>query len=1343
MAKKGPFKDLAWGRLNSGKTSKTKVKRSNASHQRTGLMSQLKQVAEESAIPKNKPTGAQKGIVLHVYKTDPAAAGGSSWMTSWYDEILGVPKPETVKMKVRIPTLHAGIPAPEEYGCGSSSGKHWFWINMHPTYYASSQDIEMPECGDVVMVDNESETVTATVVTRENNPIKKGGSCPPSEAFPPTTDTTAEGAEGDAMGGEEVSALPVNPFGLPADCDFDCMVDFMSSISTLPPLAPGRNPDGSLNPIASPFDKKGIFIGRDSLSSGDMPTPLMSLVRALWADLKYVVFECVEQTSGKTYKVDRDLLNIYARMFAMGGIQVYVSGTPYPGQASKFVEYMVDTATDIGAKGMVMAPSWGYLSPGNKNKYARQAQYLTNSMMRAAKAAHIQLGFTNPWIPSAEYTVATVDGEEGSVSIRYKDSFPYSCFTNVDWSICQVLSRNGRSAVEVNESTGEVTLLSHRGSNAMEEADFVQALRDYIDMGFKNIVPAFGAMGHGYEDYRVSRQKPPGRMREELDFLAATQVPSVIGEVADSPTASSFLPAAGMAQGGFTVQDWGSGYFGLELRCDDDDPDVRCLPPEETPWETLSEVIDTASDAADVLEDATGMSEFGDIGDALDTASDAVDKAEEVTSQIWPTFPPEDPIVKARVVNSVMWWDWLNAEKHTPCWKSTRWEVIKHFHRYSPIAMERAMEGGADVDGNFDVFTKKIQKAIEAIEAYNRIAEQNPSMQKTNLEAYMLAVQTAPVATTFEDGSTMESFGQAASAVAQSSGTELGYDGEGSTSGTTTEDYIDDYADEDAFFGSDPVEEETFLERSMREAAEREAAASGASSGATGTTQAASLDAYPPFPYIKFDAPVTGGDTGGYYPAHGDGSTRPRNYAVANRTPANINFVVIHTTAGSSQLAGGEVFCRAPSGTFGVSTHYGVNTGGWVYQFVKEKDIAHGNGGSTSNGDPPASQGNVRSVAGGQDKQPSGPNANGISIEITGNPKEEANQPGKWYTEEVYSNLALLVANICKRNQITVARTHIFGHDEMTMRKSDPGSLLQNPYPQGISYPYGGIDSAGTNHGPKGGEGYPGAGFRINSYSPNSAGVETFDWTKFMGLVEGFFNGSGTPLPPNSSFPAGAPGASGGGAGSMPGAPAGCAGGAGGAPGSAGGGTTPPGTPLSAAEIAQLGAFQGSWPSGGSPGVTSDMGQRNAPALPQPNDSGRTHGSSAHGGTDIVSFEPSSRGRDGTIPLFSIAAGTVTQASSCAITVEHANGLKTRYVHCHTVDVASGAQVTQGQVIGTMGNKCGSAGVHLHFEAYVNGTVQDPMSALGLQCNALAKSNSSQGIHCHPGNQNLDGNGPF
>ena len=72
------------------------------------------------------------------------------------------------------------------------------------------------------------------------------------------------------------------------------------------------------------------------------------------------------------------------------------------------------------------------------------------------------------------------------------------------------------------------------------------------------------------------------------------------------------------------------------------------------------------------------------IEEILDTVADVAD---EVTSQIFPTFPKPNPPIKAQVAWSVMWWDWLNAEENVPCWKSTRWEMIKNFHRYSPCLL--------------------------------------------------------------------------------------------------------------------------------------------------------------------------------------------------------------------------------------------------------------------------------------------------------------------------------------------------------------------------------------------------------------------------------------------------------------------------------------------------------------------------------------------------------------------------------------------------------------------------------------------------------------------------------
>ena len=82
-------------------------------------------------------------------------------------------------------------------------------------------------------------------------------------------------------------------------------------------------------------------------------------------------------------------------MFALGGMNVYISGTPYPGKATEYVKHMTKVATDLPVVGMVMTPSWGYLSPGNKDKYARQAKYVASQMKKAALANSLQIGFSN------------------------------------------------------------------------------------------------------------------------------------------------------------------------------------------------------------------------------------------------------------------------------------------------------------------------------------------------------------------------------------------------------------------------------------------------------------------------------------------------------------------------------------------------------------------------------------------------------------------------------------------------------------------------------------------------------------------------------------------------------------------------------------------------------------------------------------------------------------------------------------------------------------------------------------------------------------------------------------
>jgi murein DD-endopeptidase MepM/ murein hydrolase activator NlpD len=1327
---KGPFKDLAWGKLNSGKKNTTN--RAISGNQRTSLMSQLRQNTIDTATPKNKPSGPQKAIVLRV-DTESNKVPGTSWMKAWYKEILETDIPETIKIKGRIPTLHAGIPAPEKYGCDGSKGKHQFWINMHPTYYASSQNIEKPECGDAVIVSiangdpHSAGEILANVVTREaDGGLKKGGSCPPSAAGG-TAALDAKGGEGDAVGGEEVSNENVNPFMFPEDCDWDCMLEIMSSITTLSQVAPGRNPDGSLNTIAAPYNHKGMFISRGSLLDPKMPQPMAALKRALWANLGYVVMECVEQHAGdaRDRYAQKNVFMAYARMFQLGGIRVYVSGKPYPGKAAKFINTVVDYATLSGAKGIVMEPTWGYLSPGDKDKYSRQAEYLTSAMMKAGREYHLQVGFTNPWLPSATYTIAELDGEESTVAIRYKDSFPYACFSKVDWSICQVLSTNGKSDVYVNDSTGEVFLLSVRGQNALKQTDFVTAIEDYVKMGFKNIIPGFGLMGSGYEDYRVSSEKPPGRVREELEFLAPKGVASYIGELATEENPPSYAQSPGFETQGETVEDWGSGYFGLMWFCEEDDPDPRC---ECEGWDptlidapcnglSLEEAVDLGGKAADLAADLTGDELMEDIADGFGVAAEVIDEVKDVTSQAFPREEPMDPPIKAQIRYSMTWWDWLNAEEHTPCWKSTRWDIIKNFNRFSPLALDAAQEGDALNNLSYETFGKQIQEAIVNIEAWNRVAEQNPAMQKLSLEAYMMAVQTAPsMLSAFGGMGEIADAGKAASHVAQAAATELGYDSAGSGASdvdAAIDEATDDIPDPDAYFGSDPVEETDTSGAASGEDPPPADGTTPAEGGGATEGGAGTLDAYPAFSYINFDGGRNPNDQGGWYPADAG------NFTTGNRTPANITHFVVHTTAGNRQTAGGDEFVKVGKKA---STHYGINQGGWVFQFVKEKDTAWGQGvkSGTRRGDSWGLTAQDKTVGVGS------MNGGGLSVEISGIPENDALSPGVIYNDAVYENLAFLIANCCHRNQIPVDRTHIFGHDELVNSRSDPGTKLQGAHPDGISYP--------LNSTPKGGDMVPGKGHQINSYGVNVQGNETFDWTRLLDLVRGYMNGAGVPMPPAQTWDtqgmnaagASAPAGSGGGAAAAAGAPEQCGGAAGGVPGAAGAGGTG-GTPLTQAQIAAMGDFAGDWPIGGTgqPWVTSNMGARNVKGA------ANFAGSTNHGGYDIVSRPK------GNVPIVAVAPGTVTSAGWANsggnwVVIDHGSGVETKHMHLDSWAVNKGDQVTKGQVIGIMGTtgrypnpnpskpenagKVSSTGIHLHWECKVNGTRVNPLIQFGLTC---------------------------
>lgn len=62
------------------------------------------------------------------------------------------------------------------------------------------------------------------------------------------------------------------------------------------------------------------------------------------------------------------------------------------------------------------------------------------------------------------------------------------------------------------------------------------------------------------------------------------------------------------------------------------------------------------------------------------------------------------------------------------------------------------------------------------------------------------------------------------------------------------------------------------------------------------------------------------------------------------------------------------------------------------------------------------------------------------------------------------------------------------------------------------------------------------------------------------------------------------------------------------------------------------------------------------------------------------------------------------------IEIDHQNGYRTIYAHLSSISVSPGQVVSKGSKIGVMGSTGNSTGVHLHFELYKNGSLQNPLN---------------------------------
>jgi murein DD-endopeptidase MepM/ murein hydrolase activator NlpD len=88
-------------------------------------------------------------------------------------------------------------------------------------------------------------------------------------------------------------------------------------------------------------------------------------------------------------------------------------------------------------------------------------------------------------------------------------------------------------------------------------------------------------------------------------------------------------------------------------------------------------------------------------------------------------------------------------------------------------------------------------------------------------------------------------------------------------------------------------------------------------------------------------------------------------------------------------------------------------------------------------------------------------------------------------------------------------------------------------------------------------------------------------------------------------------------------------------------------------------------------------------------------------------------------PVLATASGTVVLAGWCSrgtgncVVIDHGDGWKSQYFHLSRVDVATGAQVGQGQRVGGLGSTGRSTGPHLHFQIGRGREAFDPMRHLG------------------------------
>ncbi len=166
---------------------------------------------------------------------------------------------------------------------------------------------------------------------------------------------------------------------------------------------------------------------------------------------------------------------------------------------------------------------------------------------------------------------------------------------------------------------------------------------------------------------------------------------------------------------------------------------------------------------------------------------------------------------------------------------------------------------------------------------------------------------------------------------------------------------------------------------------------------------------------------------------------------------------------------------------------------------------------------------------------------------------------------------------------------------------------------------------------------------------------------------------------------------------------------------------------------------EGTWPAPGNTGINrADKAGEGRGEF----GTSRGGGARTHRGVDIQG--------DVGDPIVAYGSGTVrvqpnNGAAGNTVTIDHGNGVVTRYFHLKDINVEDGQQVQAGQQVGTMGrtgNTPRQGDTHLHFEMHRNGRAVDPMDYLTVP-GREQRQGAVQPTPQQPGNAELGRDNPL